>query len=280
MQCNEWFGFAPGIKTNMKLQTDKIKAYKTGAIAWVEFNDPQKHNAISMDMAEAIPIAVKNFEDDDTVRVIVLRGAGERAFAAGSNISTFGAVRNSIDQNRHYHEVNELAYDAFYLCSKPTIAMISGYCIGGGLDFATSCDIRICSSTAVFSVPAGRLGVGYGYEGVMRLNRIVGPSKGRDIFFSARRYDAQQASAMGLVHEVVAQESLLQHTTAYAEQTAALAPLTLKAIKQAYLCLEKHARETDMSAAQALIDDCFDSADYQEGRAAFAEKRPPLFKGK
>src|SRR5690606_9652901 len=134
--------------------------------------------------------------------------------------------------------------------------------------------------TATFSVPAGRLGVGYGYEGIMRLNRIVGPSKGRDIFFSARRYHAQEALAMGLVHEVVAAESLLAHTTAYAENVGANAPLTLRAIKQGYLCLEKHARDTDMRAAQDLIDRCFNSADYQEGRTAFAEKRKPSFQGK
>lgn len=268
------------IKGNMNFLTDKIKAYKSGAIGWIEFNDPQKHNAISMDMAEAIPTVVKEFDEDGDIRVIVLRGNGERAFAAGSNISTFGAVRNSVDQNRHYHETSERAYDAFYLCAKPTIAMINGYCIGGGLDFAASCDIRICSSTAVFSVPAGRLGVGYGYEGVIRLNRIVGQSKGRDIFFSARRYDAQEALAMGLVHEVVSPADLLQHTTAYAENIGTNAPLTLKAIKQAYLCLEKQARDTEMSIAQALIDDCFSSADYQEGRAAFADKRTPCFKGK
>ncbi|ETF01256.1 enoyl-CoA hydratase [Advenella kashmirensis W13003] len=264
----------------MKPSSERIRAYKTGAIGWVEFNDPQKHNAISMDMAQAIPDLVKNFEVDEEIRVIVLRGNGDRAFAAGSNISSFEAVRKSPSDNREYHAISERAYDAFYLCAKPTIAMINGYCIGGGLDFAASCDIRLCSDSAVFAIPAGRLGVGYGYEGIIRLNRIVGESKGREIFFTARRYGAQQALQMGLVHEVMPAEELVERTAAYAENISLNAPLTLQAIKKSYLCLEQTARHTDMAAAQALIDVCFDSGDYKEGRLAFAEKRAPVFKGK
>ncbi len=263
----------------MKSSSEKIRAYKTGTIGWVEFNDPQKHNAISMDMATAIPDIVSEFEQDDQIRTVVLRGNGERAFAAGSNITSFEAVRKSPADNREYHAISERAYDAFYLCEKPTIAMINGYCIGGGLDFAASCDIRICSDSAIFAIPAGKLGVGYGYEGIMRLNRIIGESKGREVFFTARRYNAQEALDMGLVHEVVEAGKLVEHTTAFAKGIGTNAPLTLKAIKKSYLCLERQARATDMADAQALIDICFDSTDYKEGRAAFAEKRVPAFKG-
>ncbi|WP_020203784.1 MULTISPECIES: enoyl-CoA hydratase [Cupriavidus] len=264
----------------MNTQTEKIVASKRGAIGWLVFNDPQKHNAISMDMAEAVPGVMRAFEDDDEIRAVIVQGAGERAFAAGSNISAFGAVRDSAAQNHHYHQTSERAYDAIYQCAKPTIALIKGYCIGGGLDFAASCDIRICSDTASFAIPAGRLGVGYGYEGQIRLNRIVGPARGRDIFFSARRYNAQEALAMGLVHEVVPLADIERHALAYAETVAANAPLTLRAIKRAYLELEAAARATDMTAAQALIDTCFGSDDYKEGRAAFAQKRAPAFTGK
>lgn len=263
----------------MNTQTEKIVARKEGAIGWLIFNDPQKHNAISMDMAEAVPGVMRAFEEDDEIRVVIVQGAGERAFAAGSNISAFGAVRDSAEQNHHYHLTSERAYDAIYQCSKPTIALIKGYCIGGGLDFAASCDIRICADTGSFAIPAGRLGVGYGYEGQIRLNRIVGPSKGRDIFFSARRYGAAEALAMGLVHEVVPLADIEQHTLDYARTVAGNAPLTLRAIKRSYLELEAAARATDMSAAQALIDVCFGSEDYREGRAAFAQKRTPAFTG-
>jgi enoyl-CoA hydratase/carnithine racemase len=251
----------------------------TGPIGWMTFNDPARHNAISMDMAEAVPGVIKAFEDSPEVRVVVVRGAGEKAFAAGSNISAFGSVRNDASQNRQYHEINEQAYNAVYRCSRPTIAMINGYCIGGGLDFATSCDIRICSEHSVFAIPAVRLGLGYGYQGQVRMNRIVGPMHGRDIFFSGRKYNAQQALAMGLVHEVVPAEQLQARVEAYALNVAQNAPMTLRALKQGFIELERDERERDMGNAQALIDACFLSADYQEGREAFAQKRSPVFRG-
>ena len=261
-------------------QSNKLTARKAGAIGWIGFNDPEKHNAISLDMAQAIIPVMEDFNADDAIRVIVLYGEGNRSFAAGSNISSFGAVRETPEQNAIYHSISEQAYDSFYLSPKPTIAMIKGYCIGGGLDFAASCDIRICSDTASFAIPAGRLGVGYGYEGLIRTNRIIGPSKGRDIFFSARRYHAQEALQMGLVHEVVALDDIESHTTRYAETVAANAPLTLQAIKQSFIEQERDARAVDMTVAQRMIDRCFTSEDYKEGRAAFAEKRAPKFKGK
>lgn len=247
---------------------------------WMTFNDPAKHNAISIGMAQAVPPVMQAFEEAEQVRVVIVHGAGERAFAAGSNISAFGNVRNDAEQNRHYHQINEAAYNAVYACSKPTIAMINGYCIGGGLDFATSCDIRICSEHSVFAIPAVRLGLGYGYQGQVRMNRIVGPMHGRDIFFSGRKYTAQQALAMGLVHEVVPAEQLQARVEAYAAAVAQNAPMTLKALKRGFLELERDEAERDMGNAQALIDACFLSADYQEGRQAFAAKRQPNFQGK
>lgn len=263
----------------MTTETSKIISRVTGPIGWISFNDPAKHNAISIDMARAVPEIVASFEENKDIRVIILRGAGERAFAAGSNISSFGEVRNSPEQNHQYHQINEAAYNAFYYCSKPTIAMINGYCIGGGLDFATSCDIRLCADNGVFAIPAARLGLGYGYEGQIRLNRIVGPMYGRDIFFTGRHYNAQEALKMGLVHNVVPGENFEQYVNEYALKVAQNAPMTLAAIKRAFIELEKDESERDMSAAQKLIDACFKSADYQEGRAAFAEKRLPQFRG-
>ncbi|MFF7710361.1 enoyl-CoA hydratase [Pseudomonas sp. NPDC007930] len=257
----------------------QLTAATSAPLGWMTFNDPAKHNAISMAMAQAVPPVMQAFDADPNVRVVVLRGAGERAFAAGSNISAFGNVRNDAAQNRHYHEINEAAYNAVYACSKPTVAMINGYCIGGGLDFATSCDIRICSEHSRFAIPAVRLGLGYGYQGQVRMNRIVGPMHGRDIFFSGRQYSAQEALAMGLVHEVVPAEHLQARVEQYAAAIAQNAPMTLKALKQGFIELERDEAERDMGRAQALIDACFLSQDYHEGRQAFAAKRAPNFKG-
>lgn len=263
----------------MTTETAKIRSWVTGPIGWIAFNDPAKHNAISVEMARAVPERVAAFEQDKNIRVIILRGAGDRAFAAGSNISSFGEVRNNPQQNHQYHIINENAYNAFYYCSKPTIAMVQGYCIGGGLDFAASCDIRLSADNAVFAIPAVRLGLGYGYEGQIRLNRIVGPTKGRDIFFTGRHYNAQEALKMGLVHDVIPGEHFEQQVNDYAMKVANNAPMTLAAIKRAFIELEKDESKRNLAAAQALIDACFQSQDYQEGRSAFAAKRPPQFTG-
>ena len=259
--------------------SERLVARKNGAIGWLVFNNPAKHNAISMDMAEAVPAVVRGFEDDAEVRVIVVAGAGEKAFAAGSDISGFESVRADPQKNRHYNDVNERSYNAVYECTKPTVAMIRGYCIGGGLDFATSCDVRFCSDNAVFAVPAGKLGLGYGHEGILRFGRVIGYMRARDLFLSGRRLGAEEALRLGLVHRVISLGELEAETTAYAQSIADNAPLTLAAIKRAFLEYEKDPALRDLNRAQAMIDECFKSADYVEGRAAFAAKRNPQFKG-
>lgn len=259
--------------------TPEVLARKADGIGWLIFNNPAKHNAISVEMATAVPRIMADFDADPSIRVIVLTGMGERAFAAGSNISGFGDVRSNPAQNRKYHEMNEASYDAVYSSPKPTIAMIHGYCIGGGLDFASSCDVRICDDRATFAIPAVCLGLGYGYEGQIRLSRVMGPAQARDLFFTGRRYSAQEALRTGLVHQVVAPEALKDTVVQYARTIARNAPLTIKALKRAFLEQEKPESSRDMAAAQRLIDACFESQDYLEGRAAFAAKREPDFRG-
>ena len=213
------------------------------------------------------------------VRVIVVAGAGEKAFAAGSDISGFESVRADPQKNKHYNDVNERSYNAVYQCTKPTVAMIRGYCIGGGLDFATSCDVRFCSDNAVFAVPAGKLGSGLRSrrhpafrprDGLDARARLVpvGPPAGR-----------RRGAAAGLVHRVIPLAELEAETTAYAQSIADNAPLMLAAIKRAFLEYEKDPASRDLASAQAMIDACFRSADYVEGRNAFAAKRKPQFKG-
>ena len=280
LQLSHESGYTSEPVLTLTSQTEHLLAQKSGALGWMIFNNPAKHNAISMEMAEAVPHIMGEFDADPAIRVVIVRGAGEKAFAAGSNISSFGAVRTDAAQNRHYNEVNERSYNAVYECSKPTIAMIQGYCIGGGLDFATSCDIRICSDDASFAIPAVRLGLGYGYEGQIRLNRVIGPVSGRDLFFTGRRYTADEALRIGLVHEVVPAAGLEHRVTEYASTLAQNAPLTLKALKRGFIELEKDPGMRNMQAAQDLIDVCFGSADYVEGREAFAQKRRARFEGR
>ena len=266
--------------TDIATTSERIIARKNGAIGWLIFNNPAKHNAISMDMAEAVPEVVCGFEDDRDIRVVIVAGAGEKAFAAGSDISGFESVRADPQKNRHYNDVNERSYNAVYECTKPRIAMIRGYCIGGGLDFATSCDVRFCSDNAVFAVPAGKLGLGYGHEGILRFGRVMGFMRARDLFLSGRRLGGEEALRLGLVHRVVPLAELEAETIAYAQTIADNAPLTLAAIKRAFLEYEKDPAQRDLNRAQAMIDECFRSADYVEGRAAFAAKRKPQFAGK
>ncbi|MCC7486784.1 MAG: enoyl-CoA hydratase/isomerase family protein [Burkholderiales bacterium] len=260
--------------------TERIVVRKEGALGRLVFNNLARHNAISLDMAEAVPEVIRDFESDAAIRVVILSGAGERAFAAGSDISSFGEVRSDPGRNKRYNAINENAYHAVYRCAKPTIAMIRGYCIGGGLDFAASCDLRVCSEDSTFAVPAGRLGLGYGHEGIERIGRVIGTMRARDMLFTARRLSAAEALAIGLADRVWPVAEFEREALAYAELVAANAPLTVAALKAAFLEYEKPHAERDFARPQSLIDKCFMSEDYQEGRAAFAGKRKPDFKGR
>lgn len=257
-----------------------ILALKDGPIGWLVFNHPAKHNAVSLEMASMVPPIVADFEADPDIRVVIVKGAGDRAFIAGSNISNFDAIRADAEANRKYQEIGQGSYDSIYHCEKPTIAMIRGYCMGGGMDYAASCDIRICSSDSVFAIPAVKLGLGYGYQGQIRLNRLIGGSRARDLYFTGRRYSAEEALRCGMVHDMVPPEELDAHVRRYAMGIAENAPLTIKALKQVFLELERDPAERDMQRAHALIAACYESEDYKEGKKAFAEKRAPRFQGK
>jgi enoyl-CoA hydratase/carnithine racemase len=209
-----------------------------------------------------------------------VKGAGEKAFVSGADISEFKEKRASKEAAEAYNAAGDFAHAALQEFSKPTIAMIRGYCIGGGCAVAVDCDIRIAAEDSVYAIPAGRLGLGYRYDGIRRLIDLVGPSFAQEIFFTARKFDANEAKTMGLVNRLVPVAELEAYTRNYAAMIADNAPLTLAAVKRSVLERHKDPSVRDLKRCQSMVDACFASADYEEGRSAFMQKRRPVFKGR
>jgi len=260
--------------------TDKMISRKDGAVGYVIFNNPERHNAVSLDMWEATSRILDEFGKDDSIRVVVLTGAGTKAFVSGADISKFGSERSSEEAVAHYNKQTEKTYSGIHDFPKPTIAMIRGYCVGGGVGLATCCDMRIASQNARFAVPAAKLGLGYDYPGLKRLIDIVGGSFAKEIFFTARQFDAEEARMMGLVNRVLPDEELEAYVKAYAETIAANAPLTVGSVKLIVREALKDESKRDTAAMAESVRRCFASKDYVEGRTAFMEKRKPNFTGK
>lgn len=262
------------------MTTDKMIARKADGIGWLIFNNPERHNAVSLEMWEAAIAIIADFRADPEVRVVVVRGAGEKAFVSGADISKFDDERAQEAAVQRYEEATEGTYSALRAMEKPTIAMIRGYCIGGGANLAICCDLRLCSETAKFAIPAAKLGLGYGYARIRRLMEVVRPSFAKEIFFTARQFDADEALAMGLANRILPQAELEAYVTEYARTIAGNAPLTVTAIKQIVNEALKDEADRDLALCDRLVKACFASEDYAEGRRAFAEKRKPVFKGR
>jgi len=259
--------------------TDKMLSRKDSGVGYVIFNNPERHNAVSMEMWAATGDILEQFRDDADVRAVVLTGAGGKAFVSGADISKFGAERSSEEAVAKYNATTERAFSGVHDFPKPTIAMIRGYCIGGGMALATCCDIRIATPGSKFGIPAAKLGLGYDHKGVRRLMDVVGPSFAKEIFFTARQFDAEEARMMGFVNRVVPDEELEAYVKDYGSMIAANAPLTIGAAKHTIGELLKDETERDIASVVAAVKRCFDSKDYIEGRTAFMEKRKPAFKG-
>ncbi len=260
-------------------QTDKMLARKDGAVGYLIFNNPERRNAVSLEMWEAAAVILEDFVKDEAVRVVVLMGAGGKAFVSGADISKFESERANEEAVARYNSTIERIYSTIYDYPKPTIAMIQGYCIGGGLALAICCDLRIASHDARFAIPAARLGLGYGYAGLKRLADVVGPSFAKEILYTARQFDAAEAVAMGMVNRVLPAAGLEAHVKDCAAMIAANAPLTVSAVKFIVNETVKDESVRDMAACAAMVKRCFDSKDYIEGRRAFMEKRKPVFTG-
>ncbi len=234
---------------------------------------------MNYDMWVGLPRLIQDCVDDDHIRLIVLTGAGDKAFVSGADISQFGERRNGGDAAEAYNRATEAAYASVLDCPKPTLAKIRGICMGGGLGLALNCDVRICTSDSKFRMPAGRLGLGYAFAGVKRFIEIVGFAHTPDLFFSARVLGPADAQHMHLVKQVFEPDRFEAGVQAYIQQVCENAPLTLAAAKRAMLELRKDPAERDLALVQKMVQACFASEDYKEGRQAFAEKRTPDFKG-
>jgi enoyl-CoA hydratase len=261
-------------------QTDKMLSRKEGRVGYVIFNNPERHNAVSLEMWEATARILEEFGKDDEVRVVVLTGAGGKAFVSGADISKFEDERSNEEAIARYNATVERANAAVFEYPKPTIAMIRGYCIGGGVGLSLCCDLRICSDNSRFAVPAAKLGLGYGYSGLKKLVDVVGPSFAKEIFYTARQFDAEEARTMGLVNRVVPPEELESYVKKYADMIGENAPLTIATTKFVIGQVVKEDSKRDLAKAADMVMRCFESNDYVEGRRAFMEKRKPAFKGR
>jgi enoyl-CoA hydratase/carnithine racemase len=252
---------------------------EAGGVAWVVLRNPARLNAVRLEMWQALPDAVRALDADPAVRVLVLRGAGDDAFASGADISEFATRRKDAASAAAYEAVTATAFAALLAVEKPVVAMINGVCIGGGLAIASCADLRIAADDARLALPAARLGLGYHQSGVERLMALVGPSAAAELFFTAREYTAAEALQIGLLNRVVPRAELRAFTGQYAGAIADNAPLTLRAAKRAILDAQRSDEARDRARVARLIAACFESADYAEGVRAFLEKRRPRFRG-
>jgi enoyl-CoA hydratase len=262
-------------------QTDKMLSRKEGKIGYLTFNNPERHNAVSLDMWEAAEGLLEDFKNDNNIRVVVVTGAGGKAFVSGADISKFEKERSTQEGVDRYNAAVDRANNAFYTFPKPTIAMIRGYCIGGGFGLALCCDMRICTEGSKFGVPAAKLGLGYRYDGLKKLVDLVGPSFAKEVFYTARQFTAAEAQMMGFVNRVIpdAEGELEKYVKDYAETIAGNAPITVDSIKFIVGEAVKDPDKRDLKGCEAWVTRAFKSGDYTEGRKAFMEKRKPNFTG-
>ena len=258
----------------------RIVAEKEGYVGRIIFDNPARLNAVSKIMWDGLADTIEAYEADDSVRVIVLEGAGSKAFVSGADISKFENERANLDAVKAYGESVNRGYGSVQYCRKPTIAKIKGYCYGGGVGIAICCDLRICADNSSFCIPAAKLGIGYGPENTKVLLDLVGPAFTKEIFYTARRFDAGEAERMGLVNRVVPLADLDEFVRGYTDMMASNAPLSLRATNLIVNELLKDEGSRDMAVCAGLVEDCAKSADHEEGRKAFMEKRKPAFVGK
>ncbi|AEG91676.1 enoyl-CoA hydratase [Ramlibacter tataouinensis] len=260
--------------------TQRVQTWLDGRALHIRFNNPARHNALSVDMWEAVPPLLALARDDDRVRLVVFSGEGGKAFVSGADISQFEDMRAARAAVAHYEAMAEATLTGIHDFPKPTLACIRGWCIGGGVNVAISCDIRLATTDSVFSIPAARLGLGYRYSAMKNLVDLVGPGVAKDLFFTARRIDGVEAQAVGLVTRACPPDGLEALLAEYASSIGENAPLTVMAGKAITREILKPSPDLDRELCASLIRGCFESEDYTEGRTAFMQKRKPVFTGR
>lgn len=255
-----------------------LKLRQIGACAWLEITNPDRMNALTADMWRALPEHIATADRDPSVRVIILRGAGQRAFSAGADISEFKTARTG-ESAKDYDALNHKAFLALTNATKPTLAMIHGFCLGGGFGLAACCDLRLADHNASFAIPAAKLGIGYNPRWVTPLLALTSPANVKEILFTGRRINVDEASHMGLVNRVVNVEELERETETLAATISANAPLSIAANKRVVNELVHHPENPDLYKLDEAVQRCFESQDYKEGQNAFLEKRAPKFAG-
>ncbi|MGH7058174.1 MAG: enoyl-CoA hydratase [Acetobacteraceae bacterium] len=263
----------------MERTDGKVLASVADGVGEITFNQPEKRNAISIEMWQALGEILDEYAADPDVRAAVLAGAGEKAFASGADISQFAKNRASADAQVEYERQTRAAREKLTSFPKPLIARIRGYCLGGGLGVAIKADLRIASSDSSFGIPAARLGLAYGFEAVKSLVELVGPANARMILYTGARIDAAEALRIGLVNRVVAPAELSGEVARLARELAENAPLSIAAAKRGIATVLEDPAVRDLEALERAARLCFDSHDYREGRTAFMEKRRPRFIG-
>jgi enoyl-CoA hydratase len=265
--------------SSMEFAEGRILAGIENGVGRVVFNQPEKRNAMSVDMWAGMAQALDLFAEDPAVRCIVLEGAGDKAFVSGADISQFEKNRANADAQQEYDRLTSAGRAKLSAYRKPVIAKIRGFCMGGGLGIAMSTDIRVASDDSQFGIPAAKLGIAYGFDMVRALVDLVGPAHAHMILMTGERLDAREAERVGLVNKVVPAAELDATVAKLTATLAANAPLSLTTNKQTVKAVLKDPADRDMGAIRAAMAACFDSADYREGRRAFMEKRKPAFTG-
>lgn len=264
----------------MDLETDRIVVHCENGIGWLTFNNPERRNAVSLEMWKAVQTAAEAFDADDSIRVVVLKGAGDKAFVSGADISQFEKSRSNAEASAEYSEISERARARLGALGKPLIAMIRGFCMGGGMSVALKADLRIASSDSQFGIPAAKLGLAYAFDSLKLLVQTIGPAYAKEVLFTARRFSAEEALRMGIVNAVVPPAELEDRVREYCDMIVANAPLTIRSSKMTVNEILKDPDDRNLAALDELKRLCMDSADYAEGRRAFMEKRKPVFTGR
>src|ERR1700743_2690388 len=267
-------------KTEKSHAAGKILKSITDGVGVVTFNNPEKRNAMSLDMWEGLGAALTELRDDDTVRVVVLVGAGDKAFVSGADISQFEKTRHNAAASEEYSKKSEAQRALLANYPKPTISCIRGFCLGGGMQVAMLTDMCIPADDSQFGIPAAKLGIAYGYDGLRNLVSLVGPSWARLIMYTGMRIHSAEALRIGLIDRVLPNGELWDATMEIARTISGNAPLAIKAAKITIAQVLKDPDKRDMAAIKQIGLECMDSEDFREGRTAFMEKRKPQFKGK